>query len=95
MKNGETKMNKSIVSLSAALILGLSIPAFAEEIQGIVNSVDRSANSVVIGDPATGASRTVRVHPKVLADLDKGAVVKATLKPGSDDAATLEVIVAR
>lgn len=89
-------MNKlSFFSLIAAGMLAFSTPAFAEQVQGRVDSIDRSANTVVINDPVTGSSRTVRVHPNVIADLQNGSVVKATLKSGSDDAATFEVILAK
>ncbi len=86
--------NLRILVLSAALAIAVS-PAFANEVQGVVDSVDRSSNTVTIVDPANGNRADVRVHPKAAGDLTKGAVVKARLKPGTQDADSLEVIVAR
>ena len=89
-------MNKFRVGLfSVALILRFSLPCFANEVQGLVKSTDTSNNTIDITDPVSGAGRTVRVHPKVIRDIKKGDVVKATLKSGSDDAETLEVLTAK
>ncbi|GEM_PF-2211953 len=89
-------MNKlHVLLLSSALILGLSSPGFADQVQGLVESIDTSNNSIEIKDPVSGAGKTVRIHPKVITEVKRGSVVKATLRPGSDDADTLEVLVAR
>ncbi|HTL70972.1 MAG TPA: hypothetical protein VL404_06745 [Candidatus Eisenbacteria bacterium] len=89
-------MNPSRLLLPvAALTFGLALSAFADEVQGVVDSVDSSANAVVVKDPASGTSRTVRVHPKVASGLGKGSVVKAKLKPGSDEADSVEVLLTR
>ena len=89
-------MNKWRVGLfSGALFLGLVLPCFANGIQGVVQSVDTSNNTVVIADPVSGGGQTVRIHPKIASELKKGDVVKATLKSGSDEADTFEVLVAR
>ncbi len=84
-----------VFSLSAALVLGLSLPSYADQVQGFVESIDPSSNSILIKDPVSGAAKTVHVHPKVISELKKGSVVKATLKSGSDNADTLEVLAAR
>ncbi len=89
-------MNKlCVLFLSSALALGLSLPCFADQVQGLIESVDASNNSIVIKDPVNGEEKTVRVHPKVVSKVKKGSVAKATLKPGSDDADILEVLEAR
>ena len=89
-------MNKPrIWLLSVALTLGFLLPCFASEVQGLVKSTDASNNAIEITDPVSGAGRMVHVHPKVIRDIKKGDVVKATLKSGSDDAETLEVLTAK
>ncbi len=89
-------MNKlRVLLLSACLALGFSLPCFADQVQGFVESVDSSNNSIAIKDPVSGTGKTVRVHPKVISEVKKGSVVKATLKSGSDDADTLEVLSTR
>ena len=89
-------MNKlSVVMLSFVLTLGFSFPCFADQVQGLVESIDSSNNSILIKDPVSGAEKVVRVHPKVILEVKKGSVAKATLKPGSDEADTLEVLVTR
>lgn len=87
-------MNKlRVLLLISALTLSLSLPCVADEVQGIVESIDSSNNTILIKDPVSGAGKTVHVHPKVIADLKKGSVAKATLKSGSDHADTFEVLV--
>ncbi len=89
-------MNKlRVLLMSFALALGLSIPCFADQVQGLIESIDPSNNSILIKDPVSGQGKVVHIHPKVIAEVKKGSVVKATLKSGSDDADTLEVLVAR
>lgn len=89
-------MNKlRILLISFALALGVSIPCFADQVQGFIESIDPSNNSILVKDPVSGQGKTVHVHPKVIAEVKKGSVVKATLKSGSDDVDTLEVLVAR
>ncbi len=89
-------MNKlRVLLLSFALAMGLSFPCFADQVQGIIESIDSSNNSILIKDPVSGAAKTVHVHPKVISEVKKGSVVKATLKSGSDNADTLEVLIAR
>ncbi len=83
-----------VLLLSFALVLGSSLPCFANQVQGLVESIDPSSNSILIKDPVSGAGKTVHVHPKVISEVQKGSVVKATLKPGSDTADTLEVVIA-
>ena len=89
------KNKLGVLLLSSALILGLSLPCFADQVQGLIESIDSSNNSILIKDPVSGEGKAVRVHPKVISEVKKGSVVKATLKSGSDDADTLEVLVAR
>jgi len=89
-------MNKlRIFMLSAALTLGFSLPSFAEQVQGFVESTDSSNNSILIKDPVSGTGKSVHVHPKVFSDVKKGSVVKTILKSGSDEADTVEVLIAR
>ena len=89
-------MNKlHVLLLSSILALGFSLPCFADQVQGFVESIDSSNNSILIKDPVSGSGKNVRVHPKVISDVKKGSVVKATLKSGSDDADTIEVLMAR
>ncbi len=89
-------MNKlRVLFLSSVLALGLSLPCFADQVQGFIESIDSSNNSVLIKDPLSGAGKTVHVHPKVISEVKKGSVVKATLKSGSDHADTFEVLVTR
>ena len=89
-------MNKLLVLLlSSILALGLSLACFAYQVQGFSESIDSSNNSILIKDPVSGAGKTVHVHPKVISDVKKGSVVKATLKSGSDQADTLEVLLAQ
>ena len=88
-------MNKlRVLLLSSVMALGLSNPCFADQVQGFIESIDSSNNSILIKDPVSGAGKTVHVHPKVISELKKGSVAKATLKSGSDDADTLEVLIA-
>lgn len=89
-------MNKlRVLFLSSCFALGFSLPCFADQVQGLIESIDSSNNSILIKDPVSGAEKTVHVHPKVISEVKKGSVVKATLKSGSDNADTLEVLVAR
>lgn len=89
-------MNKCrVLLLGACLVLGLSSPSFADQVQGFIESIDSSNNSILIKDPASGTGKTVHVHPKVISEVKKGSVAKATLRPGSDEADTLEVLIAR
>ncbi len=93
MEEDKMRLFRALI-LSVFLMLGCSAFLFAAEVQGMVDSINASNNSIVIKDPVTGAGRTVIVHPKVLADLKKGTVVKAALKPGSDNTAeTLQVLI--
>ena len=86
-------MNSLRVGLvSAALVLGFSFPGFANEVQGLVQSVDASNNAVEITDPVSGAGHTVHVHPKVIQTIKNGDVIKASLKDGSDEAESLQVL---
>ena len=84
-----------VLLISFALASGLSTPCFADQVQGFIESIDPSNNSILVKDPVSGQGKTVHVHPKVIAEVKKGSVVKAILKSGSDDADTLEVLVAR
>ena len=89
-------MNRSrALLMSFVLTLGLSLPCLADQVQGFVESVDSSNNSIEIKDPVSGSGKTVRVHPKIISEVKKGSVVKANLKSGSDEADTLEVLVAQ
>ncbi len=89
-------MNKlRVLLLSFALTLGISFPCFADQVQGFIEAIDSSNNSILIKDPVSGTGKSVHVHPKVISEVKKGSVVKATLKSGSDNADTLEVLVAR
>ena len=81
--------------LSIAFSLAFLPPVFANALQGVVESVDASNNTIVLSDPATGTGQTIHVHSKVISGLKKGDVVKATLKSGSDQADTVEVLIAR
>jgi len=96
-KNTRNKIMKKThaLLLIAALTFGLSIPCSADQVQGFVESVDASNHSIRIKDPASAEGKTVRVHPKVISEIKTGSVVKATLKSGSDEADTLEVLVVR
>ena len=49
----------SIVALSAAAVLALSLPAFAKEVQGVIDSVDPSTNTVVIEDTMVSSFHAV------------------------------------
>lgn len=84
-----------VLLLSFVLSLGSLPLCVADQIQGFVESVDASNNSVQIKDPVSGAQRSVRVHPKVVSEVKNGSVVKATFKPGADTADTFEVLSAR
>ncbi len=81
-----------VLLLISVLSLGLSHASFADQAQGFVESIDSSSNSVLIKDPVSGAGKTVHIHPKVISELKKGSVVKATFESGSDHADTLEVL---
>ncbi len=83
-----------ILLLSTLLALGLSFPSFADQVQGFIESIDSSNNSILIKDPVSGSGQSVQVHPKVISAVKKGTVVKATLKSGSGHADTLEVLIA-
>ena len=71
-------------------ILILSGPAFAEEVQGPIRSIDAVKNEIVVNDGASGMDKTVTVHPKIISTLKEGSVVKVSLKPGTNAADTLE-----
>lgn len=87
-------MNKlRALLMSYALVIGLSLPCFADQAQGLIESVDSSKNSILIKDPVSGEEKTVHVHPKVIAEVKKGSVVKATFQSGSGDADTFEVLI--
>ena len=79
--------------LSVALVLGLSLPCWADQIQGVIESV--SGNSITIKDPVSGEGKTVRVHSKVASGAKSGDIAKATLKPGTDEADTVELLTSR
>jgi hypothetical protein len=89
-------MNKlRVLLLTSVLAIGFSLPCFADQVQGFVESTDSSNNSIVIKDPVSGTGKTVRVHPKVLSQVKKGSVVKATFPSGSENVETFEVVVTR
>ena len=89
-------MNRSRVWLfGVALILGSSLPCLANEIQGLIRSIDTSNNAIVIDDMISGTGQTVHVHPRVIQDIKEGDVVKLSLKSGSNNAEILEVLPAR
>lgn len=80
--------------IGLVLTLGFLSPGIADQTQGFVESIDTSNNSLQIKDPVSGEAKIVQVHPKVISQVKKGSVVKATLKSGSSQADTLEVLVA-
>jgi hypothetical protein len=89
-------MNQSrALFLTAAFVLAFSAVSFADNVQGTIRSINHSSSTVTIADPVTGSSRTVKVHPKVLDGVDEGSIVKATLRSGTDEVDTLEVVVAQ
>ena len=85
-------MKKMTPFLFGILVLtGFTAVGFAEVVQGPVQSIDAAKNEIVVKDNASGADKTIIVHPKVAATLKTGAVVKVSLKPGSITADTVEV----
>ena len=79
------------MSLFVIGFLILARPAFAEIVQGSVESINVAKNEIVVKDQISGTDKAIIIHPKVLATLQSGAVVKASLKPGSNTADTVEV----
>lgn len=79
------------ISLFVLGLLILTGSAFAEQIQGPVQSIDASKNEIIVKDSASGANQAVIVHPKIISTLKPGLVVKVSLKPGTNTADTLEV----
>jgi hypothetical protein len=73
------------------ILVGFAATSFAEVVQGSIVSLNTAKNEIVVKDSATGSDKTIMVHPKVMATLQSGTVVKATIKPGSNTADTVEV----
>ena len=87
-------MKKSVsILFCLAAALGFAAAAFAEDVEGSIESVRASKNEVVVKDRWTGGEKTITVHPKVVANLKPGTIVKASLKPGSTAADTISVVV--
>ncbi len=84
-----------LLLVGSACALGLSIPCFADQAQGLVKSINPSESSILIQDPVSGNEKAVRVHPKLLSEVKKGSVVKATFAAGSNTADTVEVLIPR
>ncbi len=82
-------MKKILLFVMGFLIL--TSAAFAEDLQGPVQSIDATKNEIVVKDSASGADKTVTVHPKIISTLRQGSVVKVSLKPGTSAADTVEV----
>ena len=79
---------------TALAILGFLIftgSAYAEVVQGPVQSINTESSTIVVKDSATGMDKTVTVHPKIASTLQQGSVVKVSLKPGTSAADILEV----
>lgn len=73
------------------ILTGFAATSFAEVVQGSIVSLNAARNEIVVKDNATGTDKTVTVHPNVMVTLKSGTVVKASLKPGSNTADTVEV----
>ncbi len=85
-------MKKITSSIFAVLIFaGLAVSSYAEVVQGPIESIDKTKNEIVVKNKETGTDKAVIVHPKIIATLQNGTVVKASLKPGSNVADTVEV----
>ena len=79
------------ISLFVLGLLILTGSAFAEQIQGPIQSIDASKNEIIVKDSASGADKAVIVHPKIISTLQSGSVVRISLKSGTNAADTLEV----
>ncbi len=85
-------MKKVTVFVFGVLIItGFAATSFAEVVQGSIQSINVAKHEIVVKDKTSGANKTVIVHPKIMATLKNGTVVKASLKPGSNTADTVEV----
>lgn len=89
-------MNKRrVLLLSSALAFVLSMPCSANQVQGLIESIDPLNSTIRIKDPVSGSGTTIHVHPKIISEVRIGSVVKATLPSGSDTADTFEVLTSR
>ncbi len=85
-------MKKIATFILAMLILtGFASVSFAEVVQGPIESINTVKNEIVVKDKISGTDKAIIVHPKVIATLQNGVVVKASLKPGSNTADSVEV----
>ena len=85
-------MTKTVSFVFVMLVLtGFATTGFAEIVQGTVESINKAKNEIVVKNKVSGADQVIIVHPKVIATLQNGIVVKVSLKPGSNVADTVEV----
>lgn len=80
-----------VFMIGSAALMAASATAFADQIEGQVQAIDTAKNEIVVKDKASGTDQTVTVHPKIIATLRQGSVVKVSLKPGTHAADTVEV----
>ena len=86
-------MKRRYLILMMAMGFGMSgvTLACAEEVQGVVESIDAASHAIVVKNAATGATKNVTVHPNVLSSLKVGSKVKVALPSGGTTADTIEV----
>ena len=83
-------MGRSIVVAFAFVFLtAFASEVLADDVRGAVRSVNPSTNEVVIADENSGKNKTVLVTPAVVHSLNKGLLVKATLRGNSNVAESL------
>ncbi len=94
------------VVLAVLLVAGVSMPAFAEKahnakasagqkydrIVAQVVSLDVTAQTIVVKEEASGASRTIKISAKAASQLQVGDRVRIKLKAGTDESAGVRVL---
>jgi hypothetical protein len=69
--------------------------AKSEMIKGQIASIDSVKNEITVKQAVTGTDKTVKVDPKEIALLKVGEMVKIKVKPGSDMAQSIKLVVAK
>ena len=92
------------IILTVLFVVGISMPSFAakadskkatekyDRIVAEVVSLDTAANTIVVKEEKSGASRTVKISAKAASQLKVGDRVRIKLKAGTNESAGVRVL---
>ncbi|MEI7998343.1 MAG: hypothetical protein WCH62_02405 [Candidatus Omnitrophota bacterium] len=89
------------VVLVMLFVAGISASSFAakakksqkfDKIVAQIVSIDAAANTMVVKEEKSGASRTIKISAKAVSQIKVGDRVRIKLKPGTDDSLGVRVL---